>query len=81
VQSWDGRPCRTLDGSTTIAAEVQRLRETYGDRIRLVCLNAETPEWIAVPSQSCLSTVDVSNLVLQADRVISLPVIKTTVGR
>lgn len=77
VQSWDWARVPTFDGSTTVAAEVQRLRQTYGDRIRLVCLNAETPEWIAVPSLSCLSTVDVSNLVLQADRVISLPVIKT----
>ncbi len=77
VPSWDWETVPTLDGSTNMAAEVQRLRDKYGDRIRLVCLNAETPEWIAVPSQSCLSTVDVSNLVLQADRVISLPVVKT----
>jgi uncharacterized protein (DUF362 family) len=53
------------------------LRQTYGDRIRLACLNAETPEWIHVPSQSCLDSVEVSSLALQADRVISLPVIKT----
>ncbi len=77
VQAWDWARVPTLDGSTTVAAEVQRLRATYGDRVRLVCLNAETPEWIGVPSRSCLATVDVSSLVLAADRVISLPVIKT----
>lgn len=77
VESWDWTSVPTFDGSTTVAAEVQRLNNTYGDRVSLVCLNAETPEWIAVPSQSCLSTVDVSNLILEADRVISLPVIKT----
>lgn len=77
AESWDWATVSTLDGSTNMAAEVQRLRDQYGDRIRLVCLNAETPEWIAVPSLSCLSEVEVSGLVLQADRVISLPVIKT----
>jgi uncharacterized protein (DUF362 family) len=77
VPSWDWATVPTFDGSSSVAAEVQRLREAYGDRIQLVCLNAETPEWIAVPSLSCLSTVDVSSLILQADRVISLPVIKT----
>jgi uncharacterized protein (DUF362 family) len=77
VPSWDWSTVPFLDGSTNMADAVQQLNDTYGDRVRLVCLNAETPEWIAVPSQSCLSTVDVSNLILQADRVISLPVIKT----
>ena len=77
VASWDWAAVPTFDGSTNVAAEVQRLRDTYGDRVSLVCLNAETPEWVAVPSQSCLSTVDVSSLILEADRVISLPVIKT----
>ena len=77
VGSWDWATVPTFDGSTTVAAEVQRLSEAYGDRIRLVCLNAETPEWIAVPSQSCLDSVEVSSLALRADRVISLPVIKT----
>lgn len=77
VQSWDWSSVPTLDGSTSVAAEVERLRGIYGDRIRLVCLNAETPEWIAVPSQSCLDSVEVSGLAAAADRVISLPVIKT----
>lgn len=77
VPSWDWVTVPTFDGSSTVAAEVQRLRDAHGDRVRLVCLNAETPEWLAVASQSCLATVDVSNLILQADRVISLPVIKT----
>ena len=77
VAAWDWASVPTFDGTTTVAAEVQRLRDAYGDRIRLVCLNTETPEWIAVPSQSCLDSVEVSGLALQADRVISLPVIKT----
>ena len=77
VESWDWAAVPTLDGTTTVAAEVQRLRRTYGDRIGLACLNAETPEWIHVPSHSCLDSVEVSSLAVQADRVISLPVIKT----
>jgi len=77
VASWDWAGVQFLDGSTNMAAAVQQLNDAYGDRVRLVCLNSESPAWIPVPSQTCLSTVDVSNLVVQADRVISLPVIKT----
>lgn len=76
VPSWDWAHVQFLDGSTNMAAAVQQLNDAYGDRVRLVCLNAETPAWIPVPSQSRLSSLDVSSLVIEADRVISLPVIK-----
>ena len=75
--SWDWAIVPTLDGTTTVAAEVERLRRSYGDRIRLACLNAETPHWDRVPSQTCLNEVEVSSLATRADRVFSLPVIKT----
>jgi uncharacterized protein (DUF362 family) len=75
--SWDWASVPTLDGSTNMAAEVERLRQTYGERIRLACLNTDTPSWIGVPSQSCLDSVEVSSLAIEADRFISLPVIKT----
>jgi len=76
----DWRTVPTLGGSTTIAAEVQRLRRRNGDRFDWLseCRNTE---WIAVPSQSCLSTVDVSNLVLTGRSRHIVPVIKTHRGR
>ncbi len=77
VASWDWAGVQFLDGSTSMAAAVQQLNDSYGDRVRLVCLNSETPAWISVPSQSRLPSVEVSSLVVEADRVISLPVIKT----
>jgi len=77
VPSWNWAAVPTLDGTTTMADEAERLRQTYGNRIRLVCLNAETPEWDRVPSSTCLEEVEVSSLATRADRVISLPVIKT----
>lgn len=77
VASWDWATVPTLDGTTTVAAEVERLRQVYGDRIRLACLNAETPEWDRVPSRTLLGEIEVSSLATRADRVISLPVIKT----
>jgi len=76
VPSWDWAHVQFLDGSTSMAAAVRQLNDAYGDRVRLVCLNAESPAWIPVPSQSRLPSVDVSSLVIEADRVISLPVIK-----
>jgi uncharacterized protein (DUF362 family) len=77
VRSWDWAKVPTLDGTTTVAAEAERLRQAYGDRIRLACLNTETPEWDRVPSQTSLGEIEVSSLATRADRVISLPVIKT----
>jgi uncharacterized protein (DUF362 family) len=77
VPAWDWATVPTLDGTTTMASEAERLRKTYGDRLRLACLNTETPEWDHVPSSTCLKEVEVSSLATRADRLISLPVIKT----
>ena len=77
VASWDWATVPTLDGTTTVAAEAERLRQAYGDRIKLACLNSETPEWDRVPSPTPLGEIEVSSLATRADRVISLPVIKT----
>lgn len=74
--SWDD--LRTLDNSTTLPAEVQRLNNTYGERVSLACLNADSPAWDAIVSPySGLDQILISSLAARADRVISLPVIKT----
>lgn len=77
TQSWDWSTVPTLDGSTNMAAEAERLRQTYGDRIQLACLNTDSPEWDRIPSRTSLNEIEVSSLAARADRVISLPVIKT----
>jgi uncharacterized protein (DUF362 family) len=77
VQSWDWATVPTLDGTTNMAAEAERLRQTYGDKIQLACLNAESPEWDRIPSRTALNEVEVSSLATRADRIISLPVAKT----
>jgi uncharacterized protein (DUF362 family) len=77
VESWDWTTVATLDGTTHMAAEAERLRKTYGDKIRLACLNVDSPEWDRVPSRTALEEIEVSSLATRADRIISLPVIKT----
>ena len=77
VGSWDWAAVPTLDGTTTVGAEADRLRQTYGDRLQLACLNTETPAWDGVPSRTLLGKIELSSLATRADRVISLPVIKT----
>ena len=55
-----------------------RLNAKYGGRVSLACLGGESPGWDMVSSPySGLGEIAVSNLVTQADRVISLPVLKT----
>ncbi len=72
---WDKIP--TLDHSTNMAAEAQRLNAAYTGKVTLACLNADTLEWVEVPSQTNLHTIRVSGYIAKADRVISVPVMKT----
>jgi uncharacterized protein (DUF362 family) len=67
----------TLDGSTNLAREADRLSAQYGRTVRLACLDVDSPSWIEVPTGISLGRLAVSSLVLDADRVISIPVAKT----
>jgi uncharacterized protein (DUF362 family) len=67
----------TLDHSTNLAAEVQRLGAEYGRTVRVASLEADSPEWVEVPSTTYLGPISVSGLVAGAERVISIPVAKT----
>jgi uncharacterized protein (DUF362 family) len=74
---FDWSRARTLDGSTHLAREVERLSAQYRREVRLACLDVDTPRWVDVPTGISLGRVAVSSLVLDADRVISVPVAKT----
>lgn len=67
----------TLDGSTNLYQEVKRLNSRYGEKVQLACLDVDSPSWVEVPSQTSLGWIAVSSLVAEADRVISIPVLKT----
>lgn len=74
--SWENAV--TLDGSTNLATEARRLDAAFTGRIALVCLEAESPAWDAVPSpRTDLKQIYVSSLVTQADRVISIAPVKS----
>jgi len=75
--SWPWDKVMTLDRSTNMAAEAQRLTSAYTGKVTLACLDADSPEWVDVPSQTSLQKISVSSLVARADRVISIPVLKT----
>lgn len=78
VHAFDWEELRTLDGATHLAAEVARLNDRYDHRVQLACLNRDTPGWDAVPARRMsFDTLLVSSLVMRADRVISIPVLKT----
>jgi uncharacterized protein (DUF362 family) len=73
---WD--EIRTLDESTNLAAEAERLNATYAGEVILACLNADSPSWDTIPSPySGLGEIYVSSLVTRADRIITIPVLKT----
>jgi uncharacterized protein (DUF362 family) len=74
--SWDD--LTTLGSSATMTAEAARLNASYSGKVTLSCLSGESPSWVAVPSPyTGLGTIKVSGHVTRADRVISIPVIKT----
>lgn len=78
VVAFDWADLRTLDGRTHLAAEAERLNTAYDGRLRLACLNRDSPGWEPLPSpRTSLGQVYVSSLVHRADRIISVPVMKT----
>ena len=77
MPSWEWDKVMTLDRSTNMAAEAQRLTSAYDGKVTLACLDADSPEWVDLPSRSSLEKISVSSLVARADRVISIPVLKT----
>ncbi len=67
----------TLDGSTNLAEEAERLSSLYDGEVTLACLENDSPDWVEVPSNTSLDTIAISSLVANADKVISIPVAKT----
>jgi len=77
MPSYDWNYATTLDGSTDLVQEAARLSSEYEGKVTLACLDVDSPEWVEVPTSSSLGTIAVSSLVARADRVISIPVLKT----
>lgn len=77
VARFDWQALHSLDGALTLAGEAARLNAAYGDRFKVACLTADSPAWDDVPSYTALENIKVSSLITRADKVISLPVIKT----
>lgn len=77
THSW--KTVYTLDETSNMADEAGRLRSAYPkQRVTLACLNADSPEWDTVPSPyTKLGRIYISSLVNRADKVISIPVIKS----
>jgi hypothetical protein len=57
---FDWSRATTLDGSTNLEREATRLSARYSGRVRLVCLDVDTPAWIEVPTGTSLGQVAVS---------------------
>ena len=78
AESWPWEKIQYLGGSTNLPTEVQRLNDAYGNRVKLACLNTDSPGWDPVPSPyTKLGNIYVSSLITRADKVISIPVIKS----
>lgn len=73
--SWAG--ATTLDGSTNLAVAATQLSSQYGVPVQLACLDTDSPGWVQIPVGTSLGNVMVSSLVMNADKVISIPVAKT----
>jgi len=67
----------TLDGSTNLAKEAERLSSLYDGKVTLACLETDSPGWVEIPSKTSLNKIAISSLVANADKVISIPVAKT----
>jgi uncharacterized protein (DUF362 family) len=77
LPTFDWQYAITLDGSTNLIKEAERLSSLYARKVTLACLEKDSPAWIEVPSQTSLNKIAISSLVANADKVISIPVAKT----
>jgi uncharacterized protein (DUF362 family) len=77
MSSFDWSYATTLDGSTDLAREANRLSSEYEGTVRLACLDSDSPGWVEVPTSAAMGKIAISSLVAEADRVISIPVVKT----
>ncbi len=77
LPAFDWQYAVTLDGSTNLVKETERLGSLYAGRVSLACLETDSPGWVEIPSQTSLNKIAISSLVADADKVISIPVAKT----
>jgi uncharacterized protein (DUF362 family) len=77
MYTFDWKYATTLDGSSNLVQEAERLSTKYGKKVTLACLEVDSPGFVEVPSRTYLDKIAVSSLVVEADRVISIPVAKT----
>jgi uncharacterized protein (DUF362 family) len=77
LPTFDWKYAITLDGSTDLVKEAERLSSLYTGKVSLACLETDSPAWIEVPSQTSLDKIAISSLVAKANKVISIPVAKT----
>lgn len=77
MYTFDWEYATILDGSSNLVQEAERLSTKYGKKVTLACLEVDSPGFVEVPSRTYLDKIAVSSLVVEADRVISIPVAKT----
>jgi uncharacterized protein (DUF362 family) len=77
LPKFDWQYAITLDGSTNLVKEAERLSSLYKGKVTLACLETDSPGWVEVPSTTPLNKIAISSLVANADKVISIPVAKT----
>ena len=77
VPRFDWSGATTLDGSTNLATAAGRLSSQYSVPVQLACLDVDSPGWVEIPVGTSLGKVVISSLVVDADKVISIPVVKT----
>jgi uncharacterized protein (DUF362 family) len=57
--------------------EAGRLNSLYDGKVTLAFLETNSPAWVEIPSSTSLNKIAISSLVVNADKVISIPVAKT----
>lgn len=78
AQHFSWKELHTVDGSTNLSQEYHRLNAAYPGAFHLACLIGDSPAWDPVASPNTdLGRIYVSSLVSRADKIISVPVLKT----
>jgi uncharacterized protein (DUF362 family) len=77
LPKYDWKQIKTLNSGKDMVAEAGRLSSKYSRKVKLACLEVDTPGWVEVPSKCKQKKLAISDMVTKADRVITIPVAKT----
>jgi len=77
MPTYEWKDIKTLTDGKDMVTESKRLSSKYSGKVKLACLEVDSPGWVEIPSKCKQKKIAIADLVSKADKVITIPVAKT----